>query len=69
MKQSGHESAPAHLAVGAVRSPAAAEGALGQGDVLDDLGEVQVDLQQQILAPLAHGAENRGGACGSTSDS
>lgn len=41
-----------------MRSTAAAEGALGQGDVLDDFGEVQVDLQQQVLAPLTHGTEN-----------
>lgn len=37
--------------------------------MLDDLGEVQVDLQQQVLAPLTHGTENRGRARSSTSDS
>lgn len=29
--------------------------------MLDDLGEVQIDLQQQVLAPLAHRTEREKG--------
>lgn len=48
-----------HLAAAAKCSPPTAEGAFRQGDVLDDLGEVQVDLQQQVLAPLTHRTERQ----------
>lgn len=45
-----------HLAAAAVCRPSAAEGAVRQGDVLDDLWKMQIDLQQQVLAPLTHRA-------------
>lgn len=48
-----------YLAAAAVCSPPTAEGAFRQGNVLDDLREVQVDLQQQVLAPLTHRTERR----------
>lgn len=48
-----------YLAAAAVRRPPAAQRAWGEGHVLDDLGEVQVDLQQQVLAPLAHRAKTK----------
>lgn len=48
-----------YLAAAAVCSPAAAEGAFGQGNMLDDLREVQIDLQQQVVAPLTHRAEKQ----------
>lgn len=48
-----------HLAAAAKCSPPTAESAFRQGDVLDDLGEVQVDLQQQVLAPLTHRTERQ----------
>lgn len=43
-----------HLAAAAVGSPSAAEDALRQCHVLDNLWEVQIDLQQQDLASLVH---------------
>ena len=46
-----------YLAAAAVRSPPTAEGAFWQSDVLDDLGEVQINLQQQVLTPLIHRTE------------
>lgn len=46
-----------YLAAAAVCGPSASEGAFGEGNVLDDLREVQVDLQQQVLAPLTHRTE------------
>lgn len=51
--------APLYLAAVAVGGPPAAEGAFGQRNVLDDLGEVQVDLQQQVLAAFTDHAERR----------
>lgn len=48
-----------YLAAAAVCGPSAAEGAFGESNVLDDLREVQVDLQQQVLAPLTHRTERR----------
>lgn len=48
-----------YLAAAAEGGPPAAEGVFGQGDVLDDLGKVQVDLQQQALAPLTHRTDRR----------
>ena len=50
-----------YLAAAAVCSPPTAEGAFRQGNVLDDLREVQIDLQQQVLAPLTHCTERRNG--------
>lgn len=47
-----------YLAAAAVCSPSTTEGAFGQSNVLDDLGKVQIDLQQQVLAPLAHRAKS-----------
>ena len=48
-----------HLAAAAVRGPSAAEGAVRQGDMLDDLRKMQIDLQQQVLAPLTHRTEGQ----------
>lgn len=48
-----------YLAAAAVCSPPTAEGAFRQGNVLDDLREVQIDLQQQVLAPLTHRTERQ----------
>lgn len=46
-----------YLAAAAVCSSPTAEGAFRQGNVLDDFREVQIDLQQQVLAPLTHCTE------------
>ncbi len=48
-----------YLTAAAVCSTATAEGAFRQGNVLDDLREVQIDLQQQALAPLTHRTERQ----------
>lgn len=48
-----------YLAAAAVCSPPTAEGAFRQGNVLDDLREVQIDLQQQVLATLTHATEKQ----------
>lgn len=53
-----------YLAAVAVCCAPTAEGALRQCNMLDDLREVQVDLQQQILAPLTdHAARKKGQMC------
>lgn len=43
-----------YLAAAAICGSSTTEGAFRQGNVLDDLGKVQIDLQQQVLAPLTH---------------
>lgn len=48
-----------YLAAAAVCGPPAAEGAFRQSNVLDDFREVQIDLQQQVLAPLTHRTERQ----------
>lgn len=48
-----------YLAAAAICRPPTPEGAFRQGNVLNDLREVQVDLQQQVLAPLAHRTERQ----------
>lgn len=55
MKQEGHF----YLAAATVCSPAAAERVSRQGHMLDDLREVEIYLQQQVLAPLTHCTEEK----------